>query len=132
MFTLLFFDDWYLHHRENLIRRIGTPTLVPEGTLEDPYVDPAWGYPSVFQDPETGRWRCLYQGQAETGEFVPVVAESSDGIHWELPDLSDRLAIPDRRCPHQVMGLERFREWSGPYVDPQALGTDEWLKGLVV
>jgi hypothetical protein len=30
------------------------------------------------------------------------------------------------------MGLERFGEWSGPYVDAQAAGTDSWLKGLVV
>lgn len=132
MFTLLFFDDWYLHRRDNLARRVGAPTPVPEGTLEDSYVDPAWGYPSVFQDPASGRWRCLYQGQIASGRFVPVVAESEDGVHWELPDLSGSVPIPGRICPHQVLGLERFREWSGPYVDPQALGTDEWLKGLVV
>jgi hypothetical protein len=132
MFTLLFFDDWYLHRRDNLERHVGRPRLVPEGTLEDPYVDPAWGYPTVVQVPAGGRWRCLYQGQAGDGRFVPVVAESSDGVHWEIPDLSDRVPLPDRVCPHQLLGLERFGEWSGPYVDSQAAGTEAWLKGLVV
>lgn len=132
MFTLLFFDDWYLHQRVNLARHIGRPSLVPEGTLEDPYLDPAWGYPSVLRDPGTGRWRCLYQGESAQGAFVPVVAESDDGIRWTIPDLTDRIYVPDRVCPHQVLGLERFLEWSGPYVDTQAAGTDEWLKGFVI
>ena len=52
----------------------------PRGTLEDLYVDPAWGYPTVSQDPRTGIWRCLYQGQIATGRFVPVIADSRDGI----------------------------------------------------
>ncbi len=132
VFTLLFFDDWYLHRRDNLSRHIGRPTLVPEGTLEDPFVDPAWGYPTVFRDPESGRWRCLYQGQAGNGRFVPVVAESDDGIRWRLPDLSELAPLADRVCPHQLFGLERFGEWSGPYLDSQAAGSDAWLKGLVV
>lgn len=131
MFSLFFFDDWYLAQRQNLVRHVGEPALVPEGTLEDPYVDPAWGYPSVIFDPDSQMWRCLYQGQAKDGRFVPVVAESHDGIHWELPDLSDRVPIPDRVCQHQLFGLDQFREWSGPYVDPTAVGTDSWLKGLV-
>jgi hypothetical protein len=65
----------------------------PRGTLEDLYVDPAWGYPTVSQDPRTGIWRCLYQGQIATGRFVPVIADSRDGIHWELPDLGERVPI---------------------------------------
>lgn len=130
--TMLFFDDWYLHRRSNLERRIGAPTLEPDGTFEDPYVDPAWGYPTVFQDPESGRWRCLYQGQADNGKFVPVMAESADGISWTVPDLSGTVHIPDRQTPHQVIPLDRFTEWSGPYVDPHARGTAEWLKGLAI
>jgi len=132
MFTLLFFDDWYLHRRDNLARHVAQPKLVPEGTLEDPHLDPAWGYPTVFRVPETGRWRCLYQGQLSTGRCAPVVAESDDGVRWTIPDLTEQVPLPDRVCPHQVLGLEQFTEWSGPYVDPQATGTDRWLKGLVV
>jgi hypothetical protein len=130
--TLLFFDDWYLHRRENVGRHVGRPALVPEGTLEDPYVDPAWGYPTVVRLPEAGCWRCLYQGQLPDGRFVPVVAESDDGIHWRLPDLTRWVPLRERLTPHQLFGPDRFGEWSGPYVDPQATGTDRWLKGLVV
>lgn len=100
MFTLLFFDDWYLHQRTNLARHVGTPRLVPEATIEDPYVDPAWGYPTVFQQPDSGIWRCLYQGQIANGRFLPVVAESGDGVHWQLLDLTERIHIPDRVAPH--------------------------------
>ena len=28
--TLLFFDDWYLHRRENLVRHVGRPQLVTD------------------------------------------------------------------------------------------------------
>ena len=63
--TLLFLDDWYLQHRENLVRHVGRPKLVTEGIFVDPNFDPAWGYPTVFQDAESGRWRCLYQGQRD-------------------------------------------------------------------
>ena len=67
MFTLLFFDDFYLHQRTNLSRHVGQPILLREGTLHDPHVDPAWGYPTVFQDRESGAWRCVYQGQTANG-----------------------------------------------------------------
>ena len=40
MFTLLFFDDFYLHQRTNLSRHVGQPILLREGTLH-PHVDPA-------------------------------------------------------------------------------------------
>ena len=131
MTTILFFDDWQLHRRENLTRHIGKPTLVPEGTLEDPYANPGWGYPSVTVDPETGRWRCHYQAQIEGGRFVALMAESDDGIQWELPDLTDRVAIPDRLLPHQVFDMAESHEWCTMYRDPNAAGTDAAYKGLV-
>ncbi|HEY8742258.1 MAG TPA: hypothetical protein VIU62_04120, partial [Chloroflexota bacterium] len=132
--ALLFFDDWPLHRRQHLSRHVGRPRLVPEGTLEDPFVDPGWGYPTVFQEPETGRWRCVYQGNVGPGPDtrVPVVAESDDAIHWRIPDLSATVPLARRLTPHQLFGVERFLQWSGAYADPQAVGTDTWLKGLVI
>jgi len=132
MFSLLFFDDWYLHQRTNFARHVGQPILVPEATLEDPALDISWGYPSVFRDPETDRWRCLYQGHTADGTYLPVVAQSDDGMHWTFPELTEDGPSEGRLCPHQVFGLNQFREWSGAYVDHQAAGTDAWLKGLVV
>ena len=131
VYTILFFDDWHLERRETLERHVGKPHLVAEGTFEDPYGDPAWGFPRVHRDPETDRWRCYYQAQLSSGRFVPVLAESEDGIRWEVPDLSDEVQIADRLTPHQLFGIERFREWSGAYADPHAIGTNAWLKGLV-
>jgi len=54
--AMLFFDDWHLNHRENLVRRVGQPSIVPEGVFEDSYLDVHSGYPSVFRDPDTGTW----------------------------------------------------------------------------
>ena len=133
MYCLLFFDDWHLHSRTNLDRHTGDAQMNPEGTLRDPLADTAWGYPSVIQDPESGKWRCYYQGEvSEAGAYiVPQLAESDDGVHWELPDLSDKIDIPDRKTPNQLFSAEKFREWCGMYADPHAEGTDEWLKAMI-
>ncbi len=54
MTTILFLDDWALHFRRNFIRRMGSPTWVPEATLEDDIVEGTWNFPYVFQDKEAG------------------------------------------------------------------------------
>ena len=133
MYCLLFFDDWHLHSRTNIDRHTGNARMIPEGTFRDPNADTAWGYPSVIQDPESGKWRCYYQGEVpEAGAYiVPLLAESDDGIHWEMPDLSDKIDIPDRKTPNQLFGTEKFREWCGMYPDPHTEGTDEWLKAMI-
>lgn len=138
--TILFFDDWYLQHRENLVRRIGRPKLVTEGIFVDPSLDPSWGYPTVFQDAATGRWRCLYEGMVDresTGpgrrhRHIAAVVESDDGVRWEIPDLTDKVHIPDRLLPHQVLPLEGFGEWGPCFYDAHTDNADERLKAFVV
>ena len=132
MFTLMFFDDWYLSRRENLSRHIGQPELVPESAFADPYADVAWGYPSVFRDVQTGRWRCVYQGMPDANTFIPLLAEFADGITWQPADLTEKLTVAHRLAPHQLFGRENFVEWSPCYVDPRAQETDAWLKGLAI
>jgi hypothetical protein len=133
--VILFFDDWYLNHRENLVRRIGQPRMVLEGVFQDPYLDVHSGYPSVFQDPGTGKWRCLYQGvprrdRSEAGGYVAVVAESHDGIRWTVPDLSSRVETSSRQFPHQVLPVEGFFEWATCYFDANAEDPAERVKAL--
>ena len=135
--TILFFDDQYLHRRENLLRHIGHPRLI--SVFQDPNLDPSWGYPSVFQDPHTGRWRCMYQGQldrkylkpGQRTQHVAVAIESDDGVRWEIPDLSDKILIPNRLCPHQVLPLERFHEWGPCFFDTQTENPAERVKAFV-
>ena len=99
-FTLLFWDDNYLSRWNNLRRGIGQPQLVPEATLEEPGFWLGSGYPTAFKH-ESGVWRILYNGKSVVPEEQPdsyaLVAESDDGIHWEKPDLTDRVPLPDRR-----------------------------------
>ena len=134
MRTILFFDDWFLHSRANLARRLGEPQPVPEATLIDPCADTAWGYPSVLFGPEADLWRCYYQGEVpgKASGTVPLVAESDDGVDWRLPDLSERLPLRDRLCPHQLFGVEHFHEWCGVYDDSEAADNDERYKGFVL
>ena len=113
--ALLFFDDQYLDRRENLERRVGRPTRIEEGSFRDPLLDPTWGYPSVFRDPESGTWHCLYEGQLPQSyvpegrkhQHIAVVLESDDGISWHNPDLTARVPLPERVCPNQVLPLAR-------------------------
>ncbi len=134
MTAILFFDDHFLHSRSNLERRIGQPSPVQEATLLDPHADVAWGYPSVIHDEESGLWRCYYQGEVpgKSRTVVPLVAESDDGIHWCLPDLSDRLQIPDRQAPHQLLDNERFHEWCGVHLISDSPRSGARYRGMVL
>ena len=131
---MLFFDDGHLYDRQNTERRVGSPQLVPEGVFVDPQLDVHSGYPSVFRDPDSGVWRCLYQGgpihDGEEG-YVAAVAESDDGVHWETPDLSCGGDDFPRRVPHQVIPSGEFFEWAPAYFDGQAEDPGERIKGLV-
>ena len=49
MQKILFLDDWCLESTHNVVRRLGQPKPVPEGTWSDPY-DLGNAYPSVFYD----------------------------------------------------------------------------------
>ena len=142
--TILFFDDWYLAQREYVERQVGRPRLA--GRFTDPYLDVSFGYPTVFRDQDSGKWRCLYQGflyeqYIQAGDVVttgnklnyrsiPAVIESEDGLNWHLPDLTEAAPLPDRRAPHQVLPLSRFREWGPPFYDERA-EPGERLKGFV-
>ena len=137
--ALLFFDDQYLDRRENLDRRLGRPTPVPEGTYRDPDMDPSWGYPSVFQDPESGSWRCLYQAQLPRSyvsegqrlRHVALLVESADGVRWQPVDLTATVPMEDRVCPHQVLPLAGFGEWGPCFYDTRTDNPAERLKAFV-
>ena len=132
MATFLFFDDFYLNRWENIGRHMGQPTLVPEATFRDPDMWLASAYPCVYRT-ESGGWRCLYQG-TETFETYrqkyPLVADSKDGISWELPDLSDRIDLIDRKFPNQTLPMDNFGEWDC-YFDERCENPAERVKGLV-
>ena len=137
--ALLFFDDQYLDRRQNLERRIGHPTLVPKGSYRDPSLDPSWGYPSVFRDPQSGIWRCLYQGQlgrrhlreGRPLQHLAVVVESDDGVRWQAPDLSAVVPLADRVRPNQVLPLAGFDEWGPCFYDAHTDDDSERLKAFV-
>ena len=132
MYTLLFFDDWHLHNRINLERQIGKPKLIPESIFIDPIADSSWGYPTVIKDEEKDIWRCYYQGETnDSGHHVPLIAESKDGIEWNLPDLTNTVKLKKRYAPNQLFEVEYFSEWCGVFLDPNAENTNERMKAFI-
>lgn len=132
--TLLFFDDHHLAARENVIRGIGRPVLIPESVWHDePRLNPGWGYPSVWFDAEKGLWRLFYQANVVQGvrgrPFCKLVAHSEDGLRWKPTDTTKAAAVPRRRFAHQV--ADGVNEWSGLYVDENA-PAEERLRRLAV
>jgi hypothetical protein len=110
----IFFDDLFVSTRSGLERCIGRPKRI--GTFVDPYpemVDLVSSYPHAFRDPETGRWRMLYNSYWPDGaepQNLLLIAESDDGINWAPRDTTDVLDIPDRLLPHQVLPSTGYRE----------------------
>ncbi len=60
----------------------------------------------------------------------PLLVESDDGIHWEIPDLADKVPLPDRAFPNQVLPMDRFGQWDH-YFDEKTDDPQERLKGLI-
>jgi len=131
MTTILFFDDQRLNLWDNVIRKIGKPDLIRESVYQDPNANTAWGYPAVFHDEESHKWRMIYQGHLPTRRAVPLLAESDDGLRWEPRDTTNEIDLPDRLVPNQLLPLERFGEWPACYVDDRAEPAKR-IKGLVV
>ena len=116
MTTMLFLDDQPLDRMDNVVRKVGRPRLIPESVYIDPDVNTHFGYPTVFQDAASGRWRMLYQGR-NPGEPNPkLLAESDDGLRWAPRDTTGEIDLPDRKHPHQVLPLTQHGQWNC-YVD---------------
>jgi len=109
MATILFFDDWFLNRRDNVVRKIARPELIKESIYQDPYVNTHWGYPTVFRDEMSGKWRMLYEGWNLGEAHSPLLAESDDGLRWAPRDTTKDIDLPDRKFPHQVLPLDHFQ-----------------------
>jgi len=131
MEVIRFFNDWQLCKIHNMKIQLGKPQLIPDAVFIDPFVDVAWGYPSVFRDEQTGKWKMLYQGQYSDRLYYPLMAESEDGIKWYIPDLSKKIAMKDRKFPHQILPKEHVFETHIAYYDRQEENPLRRLKLLI-
>ena len=137
MTTILFFDDQRLSLWDNVTRKIGRPNLIRESVYQDPNANAAWGYPAVFHDQESGKWRMIYEGylpmpgQIGTLDYpVALLAESDDGLRWEPRDTTSELDLPERLVPNQLLPVKQFDAWPACYVDVRAEPAKR-IKGLV-
>lgn len=130
--TILFFDDLPLNRLDNMERKIGRPKLITESVYQDPYLNAAWGYPMVYFDDSSGKWRQPYHAwEEDRSKRYPVLAESDDGLQWRPEDTTEEIDIPGRKYPHELFHMPDFSEMSRCYLDPHA-DPSERLKNLVV
>ncbi len=126
--TILFFDDQRLNLYDRVTRHVGRPERIDESIYRDPRGRVDWGYPGVFRDEATGKWRMTYQIAGK--QRMAVLAESDDGLHWTPRDTTREIELPDRIVPNQVLPVHHFGEWAATFVDPNAPAAER-LKGLV-
>ena len=107
MTTILFFDDQPLDRMDNVARRVGHPELIPEPVYIDPDVNTHFGFPTVFQDEASGKWRVIHDGRNFREPNPWLMAESDDGIHWSPRDTTNELDLPDRKHAHQILPILR-------------------------
>jgi hypothetical protein len=129
--TILFFDDQRLNLRDRVTRHVGRPERIAESIYRDPQAHVGWGYPGVFRDEASGKWRMTYLAWAYGRQRTAALAESEDGLHWSPRDTTREIDLPDRILPNQVLPLDRFGEWPASFLDDRAPATER-LKGLVV
>jgi hypothetical protein len=112
--SIIFFDDLFLSTRSGMERRLGRPRRIGEYVDPRPdLVDLCSSYPHAFRDPDTGRWRMLYNSYWPDGaapQNLLLLAESDDGITWTPRDTRDVLDIPDRILPNQVLPSAGYGE----------------------
>lgn len=118
--TWLFWDRWKLESISGAELRQGRPQWRPEYTYEDPLLGSLSSWPSVHQDPVTGKWR-MYYGAAWR-PLTLLGAESDDGLHWKPLNRPEFASAPEgakKRVPHHLFTLP---DGSGGsvYVDPLA------------
>ncbi len=107
MKTILFFDDWMLDSRINIVRRFIPPTRVSE-TLSFDGPDSPCGYMNVVRDPDRDIYKMWYpvQGTREIAgknfNTFLCYAESRDGIKWRRPELGFDPALKN------AVGFDRY------------------------
>ena len=135
MTAVLFFDDEPLNARDNVARRLGRPRLLPESVYHEAAGNCAWGYPGVFRDQGSGRWRLVFQAglrHPNRGGGTVLLLESEDGLRWQPRDTTRELPdLPGRCVPHQILPETRVGEQSSLFVDNNA-PAEERLKLLTV
>ncbi len=129
--TLLFFDDQRLNLCDRVTRHVGRPQRIAESIYQDPRAHVGWGYPGVFFDEASGKWRMTYLAWAYGGKRTAALAESDDGLRWRPRDTTTEIELPERALPNQVLPLDRFGEWPACFVDHRAPAAER-IKGLVV
>ena len=121
MQKILFLDDWCLESTHNVMRRLGRPKPVPEGTWSDPY-DLGNAYPSVFYDENRGKWRVIYGGQPNPDNHICNAlfgAIGDDGVHWEIDRVGDDHTSWSGSFPHCLMEGTKNAESGHVYLDPR-------------
>ena len=89
----MFVDDWLIERMKGTSLKLNTPIKREIVLVTDkPWEGPTSGYCVLFQDGDTIRlyYRGYSPGKDEDDKQVTCYAESTDGIHFERPNLGYR------------------------------------------
>ncbi len=141
MTTILFFDDWCLESYHNIVRKLGKPTWIPEATLEGDLTKGIANFPLVYRDPESKKWKAIYQGVVGATEELAaapadipllMMAESDDGLHWTKSDLTHVLDKSTMLVPNQILKHDDIYDRGPVYFDPHPSNSKQRLKAVCV
>ena len=132
MSVILFFDDQRLINRQGCRRIYGQPEWLPDLTYRDPNLCIAGGFPSVYRVHDH-LWYLYYQGWVpdQPYEVYLMMAESTDGLHWQPLDTGSQLDLPDRAYPGQFLPHAGIDEYARCFVD-EAAPANERVKALII
>lgn len=115
--TWHFHDLWRFDHFDGLKLRQGQPVWQRDAVYHEPHIGPLSGWPTVYEDDESERWRMLYS--ADWKPFSLMLAESEDGRSWKPSPQLDVKLEGRKIAPHHLFSLA---DGSGGsvYLDPVA------------
>lgn len=115
--TWHFFDLWHFDQIQKLSLRQGQAAWQRDATFTDPPIGNLAGWPTVYRDEHSGRWRMLYS--ADWKPYRLMMAESDDGRQWRPLPQPDIQPDGEKVAPHHVYTL-LGGSGGGVYLDPIA------------
>jgi hypothetical protein len=131
MKTVLFFDDWFLENRINVVRKQGQPEWRPDGIFEQSGIEGLGNFPTVERT-KKGRWRAFYWSYR--GGVRLLLAASEDGFIWHPLHAGAAVKLRKKKFRNEVFhGRDNCFTDSGPvFVEPDERDSERRYKTLYV
>ena len=125
----LFFDDFYLFAKDNIIRKYGKPELI--STYIDPICSTDFCTGNVFKL-DNGKYRMLYFAHSKEFSGKKLFsAISDDGINFQPEKICNPETDTDKMYSHEIMSLKNGEEVAYIFQDTHCEDAKERYKLLM-